>query len=183
MRPDLKRLILKRMKEDNRDYADSYNHSDNRQSDYDDYDDYEMGQDTRRGVRGSGRRRRDRMNDRYDYDDDDYEKVKLSRKIKNAWKHKLLNTDGTRGAHFSIDDLMEPIEKMRLSFDSYSESDVCLTANMLYSDFGKTLKHIIPQDKEPYYYTALAKDFLEDDDSGVEGSEKLAAYYHFIVNG
>lgn len=75
---------------------------------------------------------------------------------------------------------MEVAEKMRLRFDSYSEKDLCMTVNMLYSDFCKALKHMIPQDKELYVYVALADAFLNDED-GPEGSEKLALYYHYIV--
>ena len=183
MRPELKRLILRRMKDDNRDYNDMRDYGEHHETDYAD-DDYETGHDNRRGVRGSGRNRRDRRDRNRDmYDDDEYEQVRLPRKLKNAWKHKLMNTDGTKGPHFQAEELYEAAEKMRLSYDGYDESDVCLVANMLYSDFGKTLKHIIPSDKEAYYYVALAKDFLEDDDSNTEGSEKVAAYYHFVVNG
>lgn len=178
MRPELKRLILKRMHDDHNDYDDmrDYAYSDNERGER---LEHEYGYDHRRGGR---MRNRDRHAEPYD-DDDDYEKLHLPRKLKNAWKHKLINTDGTKGPHFSAEELMPAIDKMRLSFDGYSESDVCLVANMIYSDYGKTLKHVIPEDKETWYYVALAKDFLEDDDAGVEGAEKVLAYYHFIVNG
>lgn len=91
-----------------------------------------------------------------------------------------MNADGSMGEHFRFDEIMEVAEKMRLRFRGYTEKDLCMAVNMLYSDYCKVLKSIIPSDKELYIYVALADAFLNDED-GPEGSEKLALYYHCIV--
>ena len=36
---------------------------------------------------------------------------------------------------------------------------------------------------EPHTYLSLAKDWLEDKDSKLKGSEKLCAYYYEIIKG
>lgn len=152
---------------DRRDYA------------YDMYD----GADYRRGVRGSGRRDRrdyaDNMDSR-DYMDGHGPEMQLTKQEMMEWKKNLMNADGSMGEHFKFDDIIEVAEKMRLRFRGYSEKDLCMTVNMLYSDYCKVLKTVIPPDKELYIYVALADAFLNDED-GPEGSEKLALYYKCIV--
>ena len=71
---------------------------------------------------------------------------------------------------------------MGLRWDGYDEKDLCMTANMLYSDFCEVLKSIIPPDKEVLAYVKMAQAWLEDPDSPVDGSEKLALYYYCIVS-
>ena len=53
---------------------------------------------------------------------------------------------------------------------------------MLYSDLYDVFGQLIPPDKEAYYWVAAAKKWLEDDDSNLEGAEKLAGYYYLLVN-
>lgn len=142
-----------------------------------DYRDMYDGEDYRRGVRGSGRR--DRMDSRRMYDGHSPE-VELTKQDMMEWKRNLINADGSIGDHFKFDEIMDVAEKMRLRFRGYTEKDLCMTVNMLYSDYCKVLKSIIPPDKEVYIYVALADAFLSDED-GPEGSEKLALYYHCIV--
>ena len=72
---------------------------------------------------------------------------------------------------------------MGISFKDFDEKTLCLTTNMLYSDYCDVLRNYIPTDKEPYVYVSLAKAFLDDEDAAVDGDEKLAAYYFAIVKG
>lgn len=172
-------------------------------SDYDYYD----SEDGRRGVKGTGPygiggrryygRRRDRGSmpfsvegdiryDDYDYDYDmaDYagqQSMKLNKKDIQAWKRKMMNADGSHGEHFDMQQIMSAAEKLGIKFKEYDEKELCITANMLYSDYCEVLKSIVPKDKEDIVYTKMAQAFLEDEDAP-EGSEKLALYYKCIVD-
>lgn len=188
MRPDLRHVLMKRIKED---------HGYDNRSDYTDYGDYgDMArgsrrdmesdfrdmEDQRRGVRGSGRRRRDR-NDYMD-DEEDYEKpLRLSRKTKMQWLHNLVNKDGKTGPKFNMEDVLSVAGKMRFSYEDYNESDVYLMTNVLYSDFCNSFKSLMQPEKEIYHWVSAAKDFLEDDDANLTGSEKIVSYYYNIVRG
>ena len=161
-----------------------------------DYDDYET--DGRRGVKGTGRYgiggsmyrgRRDRSMGDYadyaDYDDyGDHEKMRLSKRDMTEWKRGLENADGTSGEHFMLEQIRNAAGSMNIPLhgDMYDEKDLCLAANMLYSDYCDSLRAFIPKDKEAMVYTRMARDFLEDDDASVRGKEKLAVYYYCIVS-
>lgn len=165
-------------------------------------------QDGRQGVKGTGRYgiggsryygRRDRAMSGdyggYDYDYENYgrndygdyadyadygEEMRLNKEDMKAWKRKLENADGSLGEHFDIQEITNAAEKVGVKFDGYDEKELCMTANMLYSDYCEALKTSIPPERESMIYTKMAKAFLEDED-GPEGSEKLALYYRCIV--
>lgn len=135
--------------------------------------------DGRQGVKGTGRYgiggsmyypRRDRG-----------EEMRLERQDMEMWKHDLENADGTKGYHFELPQIEQAMRSLAIQPKNYTEEELCMTANMLYSDYCKTFKNIIPKEKEAMYYTSMARDFLEDKDASAKGSEKLMAYYHCIV--
>lgn len=135
--------------------------------------------DGRQGVKGTGRYgiggsmyypRRDRG-----------EEMRLDRQDMEMWKHELENADGTKGYHFELPQIEQAMRSLGIQPKNYTEEELCMTANMLYSDYCKTFKNIIPKEKEAMYYTSMARDFLEDKDASAKGSEKLMAYYHCIV--
>lgn len=136
--------------------------------DYGDYGDYDYEEDY--GYEGE------------DYGYDGHEKIMLSKKDMQEWKHKLQNADGSFGEHFDMQKIMMAAEKMGIDFEEYTEKELVMTANMLYSDYCEALKSVVPKEKEDVIYTKLAKAFLEDDDFDGEGSEKLALYYWAIVS-
>lgn len=132
-------------------------------------------EDGRRGVRGTGRYgiggsmyrgRRDRAS----------EEMYLTKEDMKEWKENL-----SMGEHFSLPQVEQAMQSLRIEPKEYTEEELCLMANALYSDYYKTLKNIIPKEKEVMYYTSMAKDFLEDDDASVKGGEKAAIYYLGIV--
>ena len=145
----------------------------------------EVEYDERRGVRGTGRYGmggRDYEGDHRgrDYGEDDDE-TRLSKTELKRWKKMLKNADGSSGEHFTMDHVTEAARQIGVKFDGYDETELCMTANMLYSDLAEALRSIIPRDKEALIYTKMAKCWLEDDD-GPEGSEKLALYFWCIVD-
>lgn len=169
--------------------------STNRERDDLDYDDgYIDGYaDGRRGVKGTGRGSRTRM-DRMDHMDgtDRDERVDrrmdrtssqmyLSKRDIAQWKQMLQNADGTDGPHFTLEKIHRAAENMGIRYDKYTDTELYMAANMLYSDLGEALRSFIPPDKEAHAYVKAAEAFLCDDD-GPDGPTKLALYYHCIAN-
>lgn len=183
---------------DRRDYGDERrgvrgSGRDRRDSrDYEDERDYG---DERRDVRGSGRGdRRDSRDyeDERDYEDSrrrfsyedgrDYHKeIRLAKSDMHEWKRMLENADGTRGPHYDIQQIMSAAEKHDVKFKDFTEAEFCMAVNMMYADYCHALKKFVEHDKLLECCMCLAKAFLEDED-GPEASEKLALYYHCIVN-
>lgn len=110
----------------------------------------------------------------------DYGEMRLGKKDITEWRDKLQNADGSRGAHFDNNKVMQAAERMGIHFNNFSEKEFAITMNMLYSDYCEALKSVIPPDREDMAYAKMAKAFLEDDDAP-EASEKLALYYYCIV--
>ena len=130
--------------------------------------------DGRQGVRGTGRYgiggsmyrgRRDRGE----------EEMSLSPEEMKEWKKKI-------GEHFTMAQIEQSMRTMDIQPKEFTPEELCMTANMLYSDYDKTLSRTIPKEKEANYYTSLARDFLDDKDASVKGGEKLAVYYYCIAN-
>ena len=75
-----------------------------------------------------------------------------------------------------------PAENKGGSSGKYTEDELCMVANMLYSDYCSVIHPYISHEpeKEAQFYAKMAKAFLEDRD-GPGPSEKLALYYYCIV--
>lgn len=111
----------------------------------------------------------------------DTHKMRLSKTDMHDWKQRMENEDGTRGAHYSMDQIMSVADKLGIKFSEFDEKEFCIAVNMMYSDYCKVAKHYVSPDKEIMFFADFAKAFLEDEDAP-EGSEKLALYYHCIVD-
>jgi len=123
-------------------------------------------------ARRSGRGR-DR-NDYADYYDYDYaqEDEEWKQHLKK-WSEKLKKKD-----RFNMpkDQVLQNAKQMGVKFEDYNEEEFLTTYYMVLSDYPKIAN-------EPHTYLALAKDWLEDKDTALKGSEKLCAYYYEIVKG
>ena len=71
--------------------------------------------------------------------------------------------------------------KLGISFKEFTEHEFCLAMNMMYSDYCKTVRKYVPEEKQTIFYAEMALDYLEDPD-GIEGSEKLAMQYRCMVD-
>lgn len=162
---------------DSRDYREGYEdgYADSRR-------DYMSRGDSRRGMRDSEDNRLYRgeveVTDHRDMHD---VPARLSKQDKKRWKQMLENTDGTRGPHYDMMQIMPAAEKAGVHFNEYDESEFCLAVNMMYADYGQVIRHYVGPDKELTCCVELAKAFLEDPD-GPEPSEKLALYFHCVVD-
>lgn len=158
-----------------RDYDEEHpKHSRERRYHHDDEDEYEH-EDYRKSSRGM--RRRDYRED-YDHE---HSSLELSKHDMHRWKHMLVNADGTEGAHYEMHQIIPVAEKLKIKFDEFDEKEFCMAVNMMYSDYCTVAKKYIAPDKELSFFAELAKHFLEDED-GPEAPEKLALYFHCIVD-
>lgn len=107
---------------------------------------------------------------------EDYE---ISEQEIQKWLKEMKNEDGTRGAHWTKEQTT-PFAKSHgiVLNEDVDETIWNLVMNIMYSDNCKTAKKY-GVDK-PDYYADLAKDWLEDED-GLQGREKVSAYYENIV--
>jgi hypothetical protein len=108
--------------------------------------------------------------------------MRLKKKDYMEWESMLENADGSHGKHFDSQQIRKIAESLGIRFDKYTEKELAMTTNMLYSDFCEVLKPIIPPEKEVLAYVKLAQAWLEDSDASARGSEKLALYYWCIVS-
>jgi hypothetical protein len=120
----------------------------------------------------------------YLYTTEDYasQDMRLKHRDMEEWKRKIKNADGTKGEHFDKNQIKDVAQKIGIQFRDYNEDELCITANMLYSDYCHALKDYVPREKEALIYTKMARAFLDDED-GPAPAEKLALYYHCVVCG
>lgn len=163
-----------------------------RRSDYGYYDDEAM-YDGRQGVKGTGpygiggRRYPGGRSDRAggDYGEYDYghgEGMRLTKRDMMMWKERMENPDGSYGEHFNPTQIKQAVQSLGMQMNGYNEKELCLAANMLYSDYSEVLRPFVPREKEAVIYVNMARAFLDDPDASVQGGEKLAAYYYAIVD-
>lgn len=117
---------------------------------------------------------------RRDYEDGHDVPLELSKHDIYEWEKTIRNADGSRGAHYDMQQVVQVAESLGIKFKDFDERELCMTANMLYSDYCTVLAKYVPHEKLLHACVELAKAFLEDEDAP-EGSEKLALYYHCIV--
>lgn len=111
-----------------------------------------------------------------DMDDDGRHEAYLTSYDAKEWAKNLKNSDGSSGAHWSMEDT-ETVRKARNINDCKPE-DFWITMNMMYSDYqGVAKKYGIDK---PEFYADMARGFLMDKDSK-QGREKLEAYYYHVV--
>lgn len=114
---------------------------------------------------------RGRMDYGYDYASEDMEKE--WKEDLHEWKEKLKHHDRF---NFSKDQILAQAKQMGVKFDEFSEEEFLVTYYMVMSDYPQVAN-------EPHTYLAMAKDWLHDKDSELQGSDKLCAYYYEIIKG
>lgn len=107
----------------------------------------------------------------YDYASEDMEKEwheDLEEWCKKLKKHDIFNVPKEQ--------LIQKAREMGVKFHDYNENEFVTTYYMMISDYKNV-------SNDPHFYLVLAKQFLEDDDTELKGSDKLCAYYYEIVKG
>ncbi len=118
-------------------------------------------------------------------EEDDHERYEskgtygqLTPEMVAAWAAGMINTDGTKGAHWTIEQTTSVAEQNGVMFDHITPEEFYIAMNAMYSDYGKTLMKAGVADVS--VFAELAKDFLFDADA-VSPSKKLCDYYKYIV--
>lgn len=120
--------------------------------------------------------------DSRDYRSEHDDAPRLTKHDFKRWGSMMENFDGSHGYYYDMAHIDEIADKLRLSFKDFSEKEFCVAVNMMYSDYGHILKRYAKSSEELLMVCAeMAKAFLEDPD-GPEPSEKLALYFHCIVD-
>lgn len=91
------------------------------------------------------------------------------------WEHKLLSKLSDQEKQmFSKENLAQKAKSMGRQMEGFGEKEIEVVALMLLDDYKKTLG------ANPDIMIKLAFDWMNDQDSEVKGSEKLALYYDLV---
>ena len=97
-----------------------------------------------------------------------------------AWAQHMRNTDGSTGAHWTMEQTSALAEGLGISPETVSPWCWWIAVNMMYSDYFGVASHFGVA--TPEFFAELAKAFLLDED-GPGPKAKLSAYYCGIVKG
>lgn len=103
------------------------------------------------------------------YKDDDYSK----------WLDKLINVDGSKGPHWSLDKTNDIAKEHNVYFEDISDKDWNMALNMVYSDYSNIAKKYGIDTAS--FYVDIAKAWLFDPDT-ISGKDKLKEYFKYIVS-
>lgn len=92
------------------------------------------------------------------------------------WTAMMMNEDGTKGPHWSMEQIKKVIEQRGMPGDPV---EIWVAMNMMYSDYCKVAKKLGVNTMD--FYAEMARAFLDDKDAGAP--DKLTAYYEHIVKG
>ena len=94
------------------------------------------------------------------------------------WAQHMRNTDGSTGAHWSMEQTTSLAESLGVSRDEVSPWCWWIAVNMMYSDYYGVASHFGVA--TPEFFAELARAFLLDED-GPGPKPKMSAYYCGIV--
>lgn len=107
------------------------------------------------------------------------EGITLTNRELMDWSQKLMKELEEKDKnYFKYDNIEKKAKEMGMTFDKYSFDEFYTTVLMMVTDYCKTLGTANPD-----VYLRLAKDFLEDKDSGLKYGDKLSTYYDYVVMG
>ena len=141
-----------------------------------DYRNYYDGNEYPRSMYGYdyARRRRDYG---YDYGYDYGEDEMLSDEELMEWSKELMQeVEPKDKAFFSKDNIKKRAETMNIKFNEFTPEEFYATTLMVYTDYKDALGTTNLD-----VYLPIAKSWLMDKDSDLQGGEKLAAYYYYVV--
>lgn len=97
-------------------------------------------------------------------------------RIAKEWVSKMENEDGTRGPHWTMDQVKKVMEQRGIREEP---ARFYAALNMMYSDYCEVAKKINANNMD--FFAEMAKAFLKDKDAGAQ--DKLTAYYEYVVKG
>lgn len=120
--------------------------------------------------------RKEKDNDGFAWQDIDAEHhpEHLSKADAELWTSHMKNSDGTVGAHWTLEQTQDVAKQRNITCDP---NDFWAVMNMMYSDYGKVAKMYSVDNTN--FYADMAAAFLQDKDA-VDG--KLVEYWANIVD-
>lgn len=103
---------------------------------------------------------------------------KMTHDDAEKWVSRMVNDDGTMGAHWTMEQTTAVAESVGVAFEHISQWCWWVTMNMMYSDYCTVADKYGVGTAE--FYADMAKAFLFDKDAP-SPQEKLSAYYYGIV--
>ena len=100
----------------------------------------------------------------------------MNEHLAKEWTAMMENEDGTKGPHWSMEQIKKVIEQRGMPGDPV---EIWVAMNMMYSDYCKVAKKLGVNTMD--FYAEMARAFLDDKDAGAP--DKLTAYYEYIVKG
>ena len=99
---------------------------------------------------------------------------KLSRQEAEEWMSGLENEDGTKGPHWTLEQVKQVMAQKGIQEDPF---EFWATLNSMYADYCKVFKkHGVGEKLD--FYIDMAKAFIDDKDAG---KGKVANYFRYIV--
>lgn len=102
-----------------------------------------------------------------------HEGKKLDRETAEEWAEKMENKDGTKGPHWTFDQVKQVMSQKGIDADP---AEFYLALNMMYSDYCKLAKKMNVNTMD--FYSGMAMAFLDDKDAG---EDKLMRYFRYVV--
>ena len=112
----------------------------------------------------------------YNYDYASYDYAKEDEEYKKDLKKWIEKLKGKDRFGWNKEQVIQKAKEMGVKFEDYTEEEFYATYLMMVSDYKNV-------SNDSHMYLVLAKQFLEDDDIAMKGSEKLCAYLYEIVKG
>lgn len=97
----------------------------------------------------------------------------LDKEMAECWVSKMDNNDGTKGAHWNLEQTNTVARQLGIKFDEFNEYDWYASLNMVYSDYYNPKF-------DSNIYAQLAKDWIMDKDVP---KGKTYRYYKKVVEG
>ena len=105
----------------------------------------------------------------------------LSHEELEQWKSMLMRqVDDKDRQTFDINAVTQKAKQMGIQMHNFNEEELIVAMLIVYTDYGKILKQYVGNNMDIYIHLGAA--FLNDEDSAVKGSVKLAIYYDCVVN-
>lgn len=101
----------------------------------------------------------------------------MNEQIAEEWTQSMDNADGTKGAHWSIEQTKKLMEQKK-ELQEFDLPDVFAVINMMYSDYVEVAKKLNVNVID--FYVSMTIAWLKDTDASA-GKDKTAVYYEHVV--
>lgn len=102
---------------------------------------------------------------------------RMTREIAEEWTERMKNEDGTKGPHWSMEQVKQ-LREQKKELQEFDLPDVYAVLNMMYSDYCEVAKKFNVSNID--FYVCMTKAWLDDEDAGA-GKAKTLMYYECVA--